>query len=92
MGNWAHPHQPWDMICVKDWEKRTTSTQLDRSPSSDISNSHAVKVAGITPRTHHSQIKKAAAPTDPNDWQVLHDLANPLKLRFQRTSQQPAIT
>jgi hypothetical protein len=40
MGNWAHPHQPGDMIWVKDWKKRTTPTQLDRSPSSKISNSH----------------------------------------------------
>jgi hypothetical protein len=39
-GNWAHPHQLGDMIWVKDWKKKTTPTQLDRSPSSNISNSH----------------------------------------------------
>jgi hypothetical protein len=30
----------------------------------------AVKVAGITLCIHHSQIKKAATPTDLNDWEV----------------------
>jgi hypothetical protein len=44
----------------------------------------AVKIAGITPWIHHSQIKKAAAPVDPNDWQAIHDATNLLKLRFQR--------
>jgi hypothetical protein len=46
-----------------------------------------VKVTGITPWIHHSWIKKAAASTDPNDWQAVHDPTNPLKLRFQRMSQ-----
>jgi transposase InsO family protein len=40
MGNWVHPHQPGDIIWVKDWKKRTTPTQLDRSPSSSVNNSH----------------------------------------------------
>jgi transposase InsO family protein len=34
--NWAHPHQPEDMV----WVKGTTPTQLDSSPSSNIRNSH----------------------------------------------------
>jgi hypothetical protein len=52
----------------------------------------AVKVAGITPWIHHSQIKKAASPADPNDWQAIHDPTNLLKFRFQRTSQQQVIS
>jgi hypothetical protein len=48
----------------------------------------AVKVAGITPWIHHSWIKKAAAPTDYNNWQAVCDPTNFLKLRFQRMSQQ----
>jgi hypothetical protein len=46
----------------------------------------AVNTIGITPWILHSQIKKAAAPTDPNNWQTICDPTNPLKLRFQRTS------
>jgi hypothetical protein len=52
----------------------------------------AVKVAGITPWIHHSWKKKEAAPTELNNWQAVHDSTNPLKLRFQRTSQQHVIT
>jgi hypothetical protein len=49
----------------KRLEKGTTPTQLNRSPSSNVSNSTAVKVAGVTPWIHHSHIKKAAAPQTP---------------------------
>jgi hypothetical protein len=52
----------------------------------------AVKVAGITPWIHHSWIKKAAAPTDYNNWQAVCDPTNFLKLRFQRMSQQHTVT
>jgi hypothetical protein len=51
-----------------------------------------VKDTGITPWTHHSHIKMAATPSDPNDWQAVDDPTNPLKLRCQRTSQQHTIT
>jgi hypothetical protein len=51
-----------------------------------------VKVSGITPWIRHSWIKKAAAPTDPNDCQAFHDPTNLLNLRFQRMSLQHAIT
>jgi hypothetical protein len=44
-----------------------------------LAASKAVKVTDITPWIHHSQIKKAAAPIDPNDWQAVCDPANPLK-------------
>jgi hypothetical protein len=67
----------------KRLEKGTTPIQLN-TPM-------AVKIAGITPWIHHSWIKKAAAHTDPNNWQAIRDPINPLKLRFQRTSQQHAI-
>jgi hypothetical protein len=30
-----------------------------------------VKVTGFTPWIYYSQIKKAAAPADPNDWQAI---------------------
>jgi hypothetical protein len=52
----------------------------------------AVNVIGITFWIHHSQIKKTTAFPDPNDWQTVHDPTNLLKLRFQRASQQHAIT
>jgi hypothetical protein len=52
----------------------------------------AVKVAGITPWIHRSWMKKAAVPADSNIWQAIHDPTNLLKLRFQRMSQQHAIT
>jgi hypothetical protein len=51
----------------------------------------SIKVAGITPWIHHSQIKKAEALTDLNDWQSICDPTNLLKLMFQRTSKQQAI-
>jgi hypothetical protein len=39
-----------------------------------------------------SSKNKAAAPSEPNNWQAVHDSTNPLRLRFQRTSQQHTIT
>jgi hypothetical protein len=53
-----------------------------------VANPMYVKVTGINPWIHHSQMKKAAAPTDLNNWQSVHDPTNPLRLRFQRMSQQ----
>jgi hypothetical protein len=78
----------------KKLEKETTLThltQLDETHLVILATPKAVKVTGITSWIHHSQIKKAAAPTEPNDWQTIHDPTNPLKLRLQRTSQQHTI-
>jgi hypothetical protein len=92
MGNWAHPHQPRDMVWVKDWKKKPLQLSWMGPHLVMLATPTAVKVAGTTPWIHHSWIKKAAAPTEPNDWQAVCDPTNTLKLRFQRMSQQHAIT
>jgi hypothetical protein len=51
-----------------------------------------VKVAGITSWIHHSWIKKTATLAKPSDWLAGCDSSNPLRLRFQRSSQHHAIT
>jgi hypothetical protein len=91
MGNWAHPHQPRDMIRVKDRKKEPFQPSWTGPHLVILATPTVVKVTGITPWVHHSGIKKAAAPADPNEWQAVRDPTNPLKLRFQRTSQQHTI-
>jgi hypothetical protein len=92
MGNWAIPTNLGIMVWIKDWKKEPLQPSWTGPHLVILATPMAVKVGGITPWIHHSQIKKAAALTDPNDWQAVHDLTNLLKLRFQRTSQQHAIT
>jgi hypothetical protein len=91
MGNWAHPHQSGDMVWVKDRKKESLQPSCMGPHLVILATPTAVKVTGVTPWIHHSGMKKAAAPADPNDWQALCDPTNLLKLRFQRTSQQHAI-
>jgi hypothetical protein len=64
MGNWAHPHQLGDMIWVKDWTKEPLQPRWTGPHLVTLATPTAVKVTGITPWNHHSQIKKAADPAD----------------------------
>jgi hypothetical protein len=91
MGNWAHPHQPRNMVWVKDWKKEPFQPSWTGPHLEILATPVAVKVAGITSWIHHSHIKKIAAPTDPNNWQAVCDPTSLLKLRFQRTSQDYTI-
>jgi hypothetical protein len=84
MGNWAHPHQPGDMVWIKYWKKEPPQPSWTGPHLVILATPMTVKVTGTTPWIHHSQIKKAAAPTDPNDWQAVRDSTNLLRLRFQR--------
>jgi hypothetical protein len=68
MGNWAHPYQPKDKVWVKNWKKEPLKPSCTCPHLVILTTLTAVKVAGITPWIHHSQIKKAATPVDPNDW------------------------
>jgi hypothetical protein len=88
MGNWAHPHQPGDMVWVKDWKKEPLQPSWTGPHLVILATPTAVKVTGLTSWIHHSQIKKAATPVDPNNWQAVQDSTNPLRLRLQRTSQR----
>jgi hypothetical protein len=92
MGNWAHPHQPRDMVWIKDWKKEPLQPSWTGFHLVILATPMAVEVGVITPWIHHSQIRKAAAPADPKNWQAVRGQTNPLKLRYQRTSQQHAIT
>ncbi|XP_034525465.1 uncharacterized protein LOC117804082 [Ailuropoda melanoleuca] len=47
-------------------------------------------VAGITPWIHHARGKKAAASADPDGWQTAWDPTDPLKVKIQKTTQQPS--
>jgi hypothetical protein len=75
------------MVWVKDWKKELLHPSWMSPHLSTV-----VKVAGITPWIHCSWIRKAATPTEPNDCQAVHDSTNPLRIRFQRRSQQDTIT
>jgi hypothetical protein len=74
------------MIWAKDWKKEPIQPSWTGPHLVILATPMAVNTIGITPWILHSQIKKAAAPTDPNNWQTICDPTNPLKLRFQRTS------
>jgi hypothetical protein len=91
VGNWAHPHQPGDMVWVKGWKKEPLQPSWTGPHLVILATPTAVKVTGITPWIHHSQIKKAAAPVDPNNWQAVRDSTSPLRLRLQGMSQWNAI-
>jgi hypothetical protein len=67
MVNWAHPHQPGDMVWVKDWKKEPLQSSWTGPHVAILAIPTAVKVAGVTPWIHHSQIKKAAVLKEPND-------------------------
>jgi hypothetical protein len=51
-----------------------------------------VEVTGVTPRTHHSWIKGQLPLQSPTSDRLSMIQLVPLRLRFQRTSQQHAIT
>jgi hypothetical protein len=70
MGNWALLHQLGDMVWVKDWKNEPLQPSWMGPHLVILATLIAVKVAGITLCIHHSQIKKAATPTDLNDWEV----------------------
>jgi hypothetical protein len=61
MGNWAHPHQPGDMVWVKDWKKEPLQPSWTGPHLVILATPTAVKVTGFTSWIHHSRIKKAAA-------------------------------
>jgi hypothetical protein len=87
VGNWAHPHQPGDMVWVKDWKNELLQPSRTSSYLVILATPTAVKVAGFTSWIHHSRIKKVATPVDPNDWQAVRDSTNALRLKLHRTSQ-----
>jgi hypothetical protein len=92
MGNWTHPHQPGGVVWVKDWKKEPLQSSWMGPHLVILATPMSVKVTGVTPWIHHSQIKKTAILEEPNDWQAVSDSTNPLRLRFWRTSQQHAVT
>jgi hypothetical protein len=67
MGNWSHPHQPMDLVWVKDWKKEPLQPSWTGAHLVILATPTAVRVAGITPWIHHSWIKKTVAPVDPNN-------------------------
>jgi hypothetical protein len=58
------------MVRVKDWKKEPLQPSWTGPHLIILVTPTAVKVAGITPWIYHSWKKKAAAPMDPNDWQL----------------------
>jgi hypothetical protein len=56
------------MVRVKHWKKEPLHPGWTGPHLVILVTPMAVKVAGITPWIHHSEIKKAAAPAEPNDW------------------------
>jgi hypothetical protein len=49
MGNWAHPHQPRDMVWIKDWKKEPLQPSWTCPHLVMLAIPTAVKDAGITP-------------------------------------------
>ena len=49
----------------------------------------AVKVTGVSPWTHYTRVKKAAASCDEDPWKAVWDPRNPLKVRFQKQRPSP---
>ena len=92
LGNWAYPHQPGDMIWVKDWKKEPLHPTWTGPHLGILATPTAVKVAGLAPWIHHPRVKKAAAPADPDDWQTIWDPTDPLKLKIRKMTQQPTAT
>jgi hypothetical protein len=54
MGNWSHPHQPMDLVWVKDWKKEPLQPSWMGAHLIILATPIAVKVASITPWIHHS--------------------------------------
>jgi transposase InsO family protein len=54
MGNWAHPHQPGDMVWVKDWKKEPLQPSWTGPHLVILATPTAVKVTGLTSWIHHS--------------------------------------
>jgi hypothetical protein len=62
MGNWAYPHQPADMVWVKDWKKEPLQPSWTSPHLVILAAPMAVKVASISPWIHHSRIKRQQPP------------------------------
>jgi hypothetical protein len=59
------------MVWVKDWKKEPFQLSWTGPHLVILATPTAVKVAGIIPWIHHSQIKKAATPVDPINCQAV---------------------
>jgi hypothetical protein len=58
------------MVWIKDWKKEPLQPSWTGPHLILLATPITVKVSGITPWTHHSQIKKASASKDLNNWQA----------------------
>ena len=74
------PYSPGDLVWVKDWKRQTPSPTWKGPCTIGLTTPTAVKVAGITPWIHHTQLKTAAEEKGP--WTTHTNPEEPLKTRL----------
>lgn len=84
LGNWIHPHQPGDLVWVKDWKKEPLQPVWTGPYMVILATPTAVKVAGIVPWIHHITIKKSAPTLTQTPGKPVRHPENPLKVKIRR--------
>ena len=80
LGTTIHPYSPGDLVWVKDWKWQTPSPTWKGPCTIVLTTPTAVKVAGITPWIHHTQLKTAAE--EKGHWTTHTNPEEPLKTRL----------
>ena len=79
-GTTVHPYSPGDLVSVKDWKQQTVPPTWRGPYTVVLTTPSAVKVAGITPWTHHTLLKTAAEGK--GHWAAHTNPEEPLKTRL----------
>ena len=80
LGTTIHPYSPGDLVSVKDWKQQTVPRTWRGPYTVVLTTPSAVKVAGITPWTHHTRLKTAAEGK--GHWAAHTNPEEPLKTRL----------